>query len=121
MRMGTDMDRKNLPLILMLVAGVVTSIITFIKQYTMVQKLFALLVTLVVFYALGSLIRWLLDTFQAQNEKAALDEGAVLEKENSQESDTDKDKDKDKDKEKSKEKDSDKDKTGEKDSAKDAG
>lgn len=119
MRMGTDMNRKNLPLILMLVAGVVTSIITFIKQYTMVQKLFALLVTLVVFYALGSLIRWLLDTFQAQNEKAALDEGAVLEKENSQESDTDKDKDKDK--EKSKEKDSDKDKTGEKDSAKDAG
>lgn len=75
------MKRKYMPLILMLLAGAITAIITFIKQYTMIQRLSALLVVLLVFYALGSLFKWLLDTFEAQNEKAALDEGEVIEKE----------------------------------------
>lgn len=75
------MKRKYMPLILMLLAGAITAIITFIKQYTMIQRLSALLVVLLIFYALGSLLKWLLDTFEAQNEKAALDEGEVIEKE----------------------------------------
>lgn len=79
------MNRKNMPLILMLVAGIVTSIFTFVKRYTISEKMLALLVTLIVFYLLGSLLRGMLDRFQAQNEKAALDEGAVVEKEGEQE------------------------------------
>lgn len=75
------MKRKYMPLILMLLAGAITAIITFIKQYTMIQRLSALLAVLLIFYALGSLLKWLLDTFEAQNKKAALDEGEVIEKE----------------------------------------
>lgn len=83
------MNRKNMPLILMLVAGIVTSIFTFVKQYTIGQKMLTLLVTLTVCYLFGSLFRWMLDRFQMQNEKAALDEGAVVEKEGVQENSTD--------------------------------
>lgn len=75
------MKRKYMPLILMLLAGAITSIITFIKQYTMLQRLGALLAVLLIFYVLGSILKWLLDTFDKQNEKAALDEGEVIEKE----------------------------------------
>ncbi len=75
------MKRKYLPLIIMLVAGAVISIITFVSKYTVVKKLVSLLVVLVVFYILGSALKWALDTFEKQNEKAALDEGEVIEKE----------------------------------------
>ena len=75
------MKRKYMPLILMLLAGAITAVITFIKRYTMVQRLSALLAVLLIFYALGSLLKWLLDTFEEQNAKAALDEGEVIEKE----------------------------------------
>lgn len=84
------MNRKYMPLILMLVAGAVTSIITFFMQYSILQKLIALLVALVIFYALGSALKWALDIFEAQNEKAALDQGEVIEKENGQETEPEK-------------------------------
>ena len=74
------MNRKNMPLLLMLGAAAVTSILTYVMHYTILQKLIALLVVLLIFYVLGSTLRWVLDTFEAQNEKAALDEGEVIEK-----------------------------------------
>lgn len=74
------MNRRYLPLLLMLVAGAVTSIITFVRDFTILQKLIALLSVLVIFYGFGSLIKWMLNTFDAQNQKAALDEGEVIEK-----------------------------------------
>lgn len=82
------MKRKYMPLILMLSAGAVTAVITFIKQYTMVQRLSALLAVLLIFYTLGSLLKWLLDTFEKENAKAALDEGEVIEKEGEASEDT---------------------------------
>ncbi len=98
------MNRRYLPLLLMLVAGAVTSIITFIKNYTILQKLIALLVVLIIFYALGSLIKWMLNTFDAQNQKAALDEGEVIEKDNAKDEEGKTDKSKDEKQEKSEEK-----------------
>ena len=83
------MNRKYMPLILMLVAGAVTSIITFVKNYSTVHKLLALLVVLIIFYGLGSAIKYALDTFDAQNAKAALDEGEVIEKEGNAEGEED--------------------------------
>lgn len=75
------MNRKNLPLILMLTAGAVTCIITFIRKYTMLEKLASLLAVLVLFYLLGSILKWTLDYFDAQNEKKRQEEGEVIEKE----------------------------------------
>ncbi len=82
------MNRKYLPLILMLVAGAITSIVTFIMKYPLVWMLVALLVVFIIFYILGSVIKWLLDTFDRQNAKAALDEGEVIEKEGDGETET---------------------------------
>lgn len=75
------MNRKNLPLILMLTAAAVTCIITFIRQYSMLAKLVSLFVVMLIFYILGSVLKETLDYFDAQNEKRRLEEGDVIEKE----------------------------------------
>lgn len=75
------MNRKYLPIILMLVAGAVTCIITFVKDYSISAKLISLAVVLVLFYALGSLLKGTLDYFEKQNEKKNQDAGEVIQKE----------------------------------------
>lgn len=75
------MDRKNLPLLLMLTAGAVTCIITFIREFSMLEKLVWLFVVMLIFFLLGSVMKWTLDYFDAQNEKRRLEEGEVIEKE----------------------------------------
>ncbi len=68
-------------MVLMLVAGAVVCVVTWIRQYTIIGKLTALLITLIIFYALGSLLQWVLDLFDRQNEKKSQEEGEVIEKE----------------------------------------
>ncbi len=75
------MNRKNLPLLLMLTAGAVTCIITFIEEYTMTEKLVSLFVVLLIFYVLGSVLKWTLDFFEHQNGERLKEEGEVIEKE----------------------------------------
>ena len=75
------MDRKNLPLILMLTAGAVTCVINLIRQYSVLNQLIVLLIVLVLFYVLGSAIKWTLDYFDTQNELFFSNEGEVIEKE----------------------------------------
>ena len=75
------MNRKNLPMVLMLLAGAITCIITFIRAYAMVERLGILLGVLVLFYLLGSILVWTLNYFDMQNEKKRKEEGEVIEKE----------------------------------------
>lgn len=75
------MNRKNIPLVLMLSAGAITCIITFIQRYTIVEKLAVLLAVLVLFYLLGSVLVWTLNYFDMQNEQKLKEEGEVIEKE----------------------------------------
>ncbi len=79
------MNRKNIPLVLMLVAGAATCIVTWVRQYSILGRLTALLVTLVIFLCLGSLLKFVLDLFDRQNEKKSQEEGEVIEKEASEE------------------------------------
>ena len=65
----------------MLTAGAVTCIITFIEKYTMAEKLVALFVVFLIFYVLGSVLKWTLDFFERQNEERLKEEGEVIEKE----------------------------------------
>lgn len=74
------MNRKNLPLLLMLTAGAVTCIITYIQNFTIFAKLASLFVVLLLFYIMGSALVWLLDHFDAQNEARLKEEGEVIEK-----------------------------------------
>ncbi len=75
------MNRKNLPLVLMLLAGAITCIITFTNDYAMVERLGILLGVLLLFYLLGSILVWTLNFFDQQNEKKRKEEGEVIEKE----------------------------------------
>ncbi len=68
------MKRKNLPLIIMLVAGAITSIITFRKGYELQEKLLMLLITLVVFYGLGCLLVGTMNYFDKVNRERRLEE-----------------------------------------------
>lgn len=62
------MNRKIMPLILMLVAGIVTCVMLFIENYPMYDRLLVLLIVLLVFYLLGNILKWALDYFEKQNE-----------------------------------------------------
>ncbi len=75
------MNRKNLPLLLMLAAGAITCIITFIQKYSMHEKLISLFVVFLVFCVLGNVLKWTLDYFERQNEEKLKEEGEVIEKE----------------------------------------
>ncbi len=75
------MDRKSMPLLLMLAAGAAACIVTWIRRDTVLTKLVALFVVMLVFYAMGCGIRLLLDHFDRQNEKRLKEEGEVIEKE----------------------------------------
>lgn len=75
------MNRKNIPLLLMLISGVVTCIITYIRKYSVTAKLVSLFVVLVIFWLLGSILEWTLNYFEEQNEKRLREEGEVIEKE----------------------------------------
>lgn len=75
------MNRKNIPLVMMLVTGAVVSVITYIRNCTVQEKLAALLITLVIFWILGSILEGTLNRFDAQNEERRKQEGEVIEKE----------------------------------------
>lgn len=75
--------RKMLPIILMLTAGAVTSIITYLKDYELTKMLWTILSVLIIFYLFGLGIKKVLDVFDEQIKEAEekKDEGSVIEKE----------------------------------------
>ncbi len=80
------MKRKQLPLLLMLVAGAVTTITVYFRGLGLTTMLIALLAVLLVFYVIGSFIVYMLDSFDKKNEEQAVsDEGEVIEKESDEE------------------------------------
>lgn len=75
---------KNIPFILMLSAGSITSIMTYIFQYEIKTALLVLLSVLLVFYCFGLLLVNVIISFDKKNEEEQrakeLEEGVVLEK-----------------------------------------
>lgn len=76
---------KNIPFIFMLIAGSITSIMTYIFQYEIKTALLVLLSVLLVFYCFGLLLVNVIISFDKKNEEERkakeLEEGVVLEKE----------------------------------------
>lgn len=81
MGVGESMKTKNIPSIIMLLAGAITSIITYFNAYTVRRMLFTLLVVLVIFYILGLIVKGIMDYFISVREDKKDDEGKVIEKE----------------------------------------
>ncbi len=77
------MKTKQIPLIMMLLAGAVTSISTKLMRYELETALWILLGVLIVFYIAGCLIKHTLDSFVTAQEEGGnvSDEGEVIEKE----------------------------------------
>lgn len=63
-----------MPLLLMLIAGACTCIITLVRSYSVLSSLVVLFAVMLLFYCLGSSIRLLLDRFDRQNEEKAKQE-----------------------------------------------
>ncbi len=80
---------KMFPLILMLVAGSITSIMTYYFQYEIKAALLVLLSVLLVFYLLGLLLINVIVSFDKKNEEERRakeeEEGLVVEKDSIQE------------------------------------
>ena len=73
---------KLLPAFITLLAGSITSIITFCLHYEGKTALIILLVVLLLFYILGVLLQKILVSFEMKNkETKSLEEGKVVEKE----------------------------------------
>ena len=62
------MKKDKLPLLLMLIAGSTACIITFVCDYSTLHRLVILFGVLLLFYILGSILRWTLEHFEKQNE-----------------------------------------------------
>ena len=80
---------KMFPLMLMLVAGSFTSIMTYYFQYEIKTALLVLLSVLLIFYLLGLFLVNVIVSFDKKNEMERImkerEEGIVLEKDNVQE------------------------------------
>lgn len=76
------MKRREIPLVLMLAAGGVVSIITFVNNYPIKNMLSAVFGVLFLFFIFGVIIEKTLDFFDRQNRERSKDEGEVIEKEN---------------------------------------
>lgn len=75
------MNRKNMPLILMLTAGACTCIVTMVQAYSVLASLVALFAVMLLFYCLGNGVRLLLDRFDRQNEEKVKQEQVKQEQE----------------------------------------
>lgn len=79
------MTRKEMPLILMLLAGLTTCLVAYFRGFKLSSMLIALLATLVVFYIIGCIIRMIFDSFDKEKKERVSDEGEVIEKESAAE------------------------------------
>lgn len=82
--------RKLITPIVMLSAGAVVSITMFVNGYESSSMLKILLLTLVLFYIIGSLIRWMFEVFEKENKEKLLEQGEVIQKAGTEEMDTQK-------------------------------
>ncbi|HAV01134.1 MAG TPA: hypothetical protein DCW47_08115 [Lachnospiraceae bacterium] len=73
------MDTKKIPLTVMLLGAFVTSVVTYINNYTLSEMLVALLISLVVFLILGLIVSGILNKFVPLPEEEETD-GEVIEK-----------------------------------------
>ena len=76
------MNTKRIPALVMLLAGAVSTIVTYINHYSLEDMLVVLIITLIVFLIIGVAIKLVFDSFHIEepDEDKVDDEGEVLEK-----------------------------------------
>ncbi|MDR0963589.1 MAG: hypothetical protein LBM60_03110 [Clostridium sp.] len=61
------MKRKTLPLLLMLIAGAITCVVTYLRKDILPVKLIVLFGVMLIFYFFGCAWKWTLEYFDRQN------------------------------------------------------
>lgn len=74
------MNTKKVPLFIMLLAGSVACIVTYLNHYNLHDMLVVLLAVLIIFLIVGLIVKKILDKFEISNEQKVDDEGEVVEK-----------------------------------------
>ena len=76
------MNTKKIPAFVMLLAGSVAAIVTYINHYSFEDMLVVLILTLIVFLIIGVVIKLIFDSFQIEtpDEDRVDDDGEVLDK-----------------------------------------
>lgn len=76
------MNTKRIPAIVMLLAGAVATIVTYINHYSLEDMLVVLVLTLIVFLIIGVAIKLIFDSFHIEepDEDRVDDDGEVVEK-----------------------------------------
>ncbi len=76
------MNTKRIPALVMLLAGAVVTIVTYINHYSLEESLKILILTLIVFLIVGVIIKLIFDSFHIEepDEDRVDDEGEVVEK-----------------------------------------
>ena len=76
------MNTKRIPAFVMLLAGSVATIVTYINHYSLEDMLVVLILTLIVFLIIGVAIKLVFDSFHIEqpDEDRVDDEGEVVEK-----------------------------------------
>ena len=76
------MNTNKIPALVMLLAGAVAVIVTYINHYSLEDMLVVLILTLIVFLILGVVIKLVFDSFHIEepDEDRVDDEGEVVEK-----------------------------------------
>ena len=74
------MNTKKIPLFIMLLAGAVACIVTYLDHYDLNDMLVVLLAVLIIFLIVGLIVKKILDKFEISNDDLVDDEGEVVEK-----------------------------------------
>ena len=74
------MNTKKIPAMIMLLAGALACIVTYINRYDLNDMLITLIWVLPVFLIIGFIVKKIFDSFQMPDENAVDDEGEVVEK-----------------------------------------
>lgn len=76
---------KQLPALIMLLGGAVAVIVTYVRGFSLREILVIVLVSLLVFYILGLILKRIFDSFRIRQKKeeegSTMEEGEVIEKE----------------------------------------
>ncbi len=80
------MNRKVIPVIMMLTAGALCCLFTMIREHSLIYRMTALLCSLLLFYGLGQALCSILNYFDRENEKRLAAEGEIIEKDSTAES-----------------------------------
>ena len=75
------MKTKKIPAIIMLIAGSVSCIITYLNNYSLKDMLVALVWVLIIFLIIGIFVEWLFEKYEIATEPETVeDDGEVVEK-----------------------------------------